>query len=386
MARMRNALANGSLLVGATALALAAGEVLTRVVLPGGGPAGAGPALYRHDDLLGWEKRPDVTVRMRTAEWDVTIATNGRGMRGAPVTVETPGPRVLLLGDSFVEGYTVPEAETVAAILQRELRRSGEPDAEVLNGGTAGYGTDQELLYYERDGAPLAPDITVLFFYHNDVWYNTRAHYWRGAKPRFEIADGGLSLRGVPVPRLSWASRKLSDGLTERSALYRHLRTVVTLATSGRPVPAEGASSTMAVPAELIAWRRSSDAEVERAWALTEALLLRLRDRVEGRDGASFAVFYVPSKAAVYREVWQGTVRAYGLGRAGWSPTADADRLEDICRRGGLTCLLPVERFRAETTPLGSSGALFFEVDGHWTAAGHALAATVLLEWLAGQG
>jgi hypothetical protein len=385
MQRIRPVLANGALLVASLTAALALGEVVMRVARPA--PAtGAGPALYRHDDLLGWEKRPDVEVRMRADEWDVTIATNAHGLRGPPVAERAAGTRILLLGDSFVEGYTVPQEATATAALEHRLRTSGDAGAEVLNGGTAGYSTDQEVLFYERDGAPLRPDVVVLLFYVNDLWYNTRVGYWRGAKPWFERTDTGPVLQGVPVPRLAWASRETSDWITARSALYRQIRTLAT----GRSRAEGGTDGTRAaaraptVPAEFLGWRLGEDPEVDEAWALTEELLVRLRDRVVA-DGGAFVLFHVPSKAAVYEEVWRGTARAYELDSGGWSATADAERLRGICDRRELECLLPVDRFRAAGSPLGESGALYFPMDGHWTAAGHDLAATVLHEWLAGR-
>jgi lysophospholipase L1-like esterase len=324
---------------------------------------------------------------MRADEWDVTISTNALGLRGPPVEARAAGARVLLLGDSFVEGYTVRGDQTVAAGLQRLLRAEGDAGAEVLNGGTAGYSTDQEVLFYERDGRPLRPDVVVLFFYVNDLWYNTRDGYWRGAKPWFERTDSGLALRGVPVPRLAWASRETSEWLTERSALYRQIR-----ALAAAPPPSvlatdragEGAPPPTA-PGEFQAWRLGEAPELDGAWALTEALLVRLRDGVAA-DGGAFVVFHVPSKAAVYDEVWSGTARAYGLDDASWSATADAERLRGICARHELDCLLPLDRFRAEGSSVGESDAPYFPIDGHWTAVGHELAATVLHEWLAGRG
>jgi len=209
--RLKRLASTGALLLGSVGIALAIGEIATRVAVPGGGPVGAGPALYRHDSLLGWEKRPDTEVTMRTAEWDVRISTNRYGLRGPDVSREKPDrtTRILLLGDSFLEGYSVSQQEMISTVLEQELRASGLEDVEVLNGGTAGYSTDQELLFFVRDGFAFEPDVTVLLFYFNDVWFNSRSNYWRGAKPYYELTDTGLALRGVPVPPWAWTSREL---------------------------------------------------------------------------------------------------------------------------------------------------------------------------------
>ena len=47
-----------------------------------------------------------------------------------------------------------------------------------MNGGTAGYSTDQEMLFYETEGHRYQPRVVVLFFYYNDVVYNDRQEFF----------------------------------------------------------------------------------------------------------------------------------------------------------------------------------------------------------------
>lgn len=376
-------LAVAALFLASVAVALGLAEAAVRLAAPAAIDNMPPPSVYQYDSLLGWSKRPGASLEARAAEWDVHLAINTRGMRGPEIRdAHAPGsPRVLLLGDSFIEGYTVEEDQTVAADLQRSLRASGLSEAEVLNGGTAGYSTDQEVLYYERDGAALAPDITILFFYLNDVWYNARRTYWRGAKPYFELGADSLTLGGVPVPRGPWRSRKLRDVLRTRSALYRLVRREVMLARDDPGSDPEVSPATSSVPTEDLVWERVPSHDVEEWWRITAALLTRLHNDVVGAGG-ELLIFYVPSKAAVYPAVWDATRKAYGLSDTDWSPTADADRLARICEARSLECLIPVDRFRENASPLGTPGAPYFPIDGHWTVAGHRLAARIIQEWL----
>ncbi len=382
--RLRPVALNAALLLASLGVAVAVAELAVRAVYPGRMPGGFGPALYRYDDLLGWEKRPNAEVSRRTSEWDVTITTNRFGLRGPEITADKPpgARRVLLLGDSFIEAYSVSQAETVSAQLQGRLRETGWRGAEVLNGGTAGYSSDQELLFFTEHGAQWEPDVTVLFFYLNDVAYNVQRTYWRGAKPYYALSDDGVELRGVPVPRLEWSTRELSDWLRTRSALYRLVREPLTRRRASGDEDQE--ASLPSVPREFLGWRRAGDPEADEAWALTEALLLELRRRAE-EAGSTFVLFYVPSRAAVYDAVWADTRDLYGLSESDWSPVADADRLRDLCGRARLECVLPVERFRLEAARLVDGVPLYFPLDGHWTARGHALAADLLTEHLGGR-
>jgi hypothetical protein len=372
---------NAALLLGSLGAGVAASEVVVRAVHPGQMPGSFGAALHRYDSLLGWEKRPNVAVSRRTSEWDVTITTNESGLRGPRITPDKPSGvrRVLLLGDSFVEAYSVSEAESVSAQLQSTLRQAGWSGAEVLNGGTAGYSTDQELLFFMESGVQWEPDVTVLFFYVNDVVYNVRPMYWRGAKPYYVLTDTGLELRGVPVPRLEWRTRELSDWLRWRSALYRLVRESLARRGASRDDP--DPASLPSVPQEFLGLRRTGHHGADEAWALTEALLLELRHQVEAA-GSTFVLFHVPSRAAIYHEVWVDTRDAYRMSERDWSPVADVDRLRDICERTATECLFPVEDFRLEAQRLGEGAPLYFRFDGHWSAYGHALAAQIIAEHL----
>src|SRR5262249_28108666 len=157
-------------------------------------------AMNQFDALLGWRKKPGVTDTLVTSEYRIVEATNSRGLRGPEYSIEKPKGtrRILLLGDSFAEGYTVDFRDLCSQVLQRALNQAGAGQFEVINAGTAGYSTDQELLYYVNEGRNYRPDITVVLFYVNDVWYNDQSRYWRGFKPRYVGRGGELQLTNVP--------------------------------------------------------------------------------------------------------------------------------------------------------------------------------------------
>ncbi len=358
-------------------------------------------SLYMHDPLYGWTKRPNATTTVRTAEYDVTETTNGLGLRGRETTREKPEgtKRVLLLGDSFLEGYSVAYDDLVSTQLELLLGQETSEAVEVLNAGTAGYSTDQELLYFRREGRTLEPDVTVLLFYTNDVYYNVLGRYWRGLKPRFELSDTGLVLQGVPIPPpdpertrpvfvdrggrgIVQLLRRLDAWLGPRSALHR----LVVDAAENSPTISGLAYRIGAVdiPVDHKPWQRSPDPETARAWAVTEALLGRLRDEV-ATAGSDFRVFYVPSRPAVYDDDWRRTRRAYAIRDDEWSPSADGEMLRRICQRAGIECIIGTEQFKSEARRLLASGErLYFQVDSHWTPAGHRLAARLMADNLRG--
>ena len=164
------------------------------------------PAVWRFDPDLGWGHVPNGAGRLVSPEFDVEMQISSTGLRDREFAVDKPEGtrRIALYGDSFVEGWGVAIEAAVSRRLEACLRQKGER-VEVANYGVAGYGTDQALLFFEKDGWRFSPDDVVIFFYGNDLWNNAARKgigAERGFKPYFrELPDGRLHLQGVPVRR-----------------------------------------------------------------------------------------------------------------------------------------------------------------------------------------
>lgn len=354
-----------------------------------------------HDSLRGWRNAVGVQAMYATPEYSVLLAYNDRGIRGPEIPYEKPDDtyRVLILGDSFVDGYTVEFDNRVSEVLQRLLREAQlTGSVEVLALGTAGYSTDQELIWLETEGLLYEPDLVVLLFYYNDIWYNAEPNYWRGSKPLFEERDGRLAISNVPVPEPSLNTEEDADGsfvtslrdwvethsqlarlagLTLRE--YPQVRAwAVRLGLAGSsPEMIFDAENQALVPAEFAIFWEPLTPEAAHAWHLTEQLLDRMRESVEGAGGR-FTLFHVPFRGLIYTE--EGSVREQVDPSAeGLDGLAVARRLEEICLRRGLTCIEPMDQFLRAAQVLGTNGErLYYEFDWHWNANGHRLAAEIL--------
>ena len=277
-------------------------------------------------------------------------------------------------------------------VLERSLTR---PDrkVEVVNGGTTGYSTDQEYLFYQQEGVRYAPRIVVLFFYYNDVHYNAHAGYRRPKldKPVFLVDAGKLVLRNVPVP--SPAPRGASappddptpapSGLALTAWIQDRLR-------GGAPEAyAWGARAGLwreprieEVPQELKVYKRRDLAATRDSWERTALILQALAERVEA-DGARFLVAYVPSLMEVNDRAWTLTRLQYGLDDAQWDRRAVWNQLQRIAeRRFAVLDLTPALR----SADHGAWGGPYYPRDAHWNARGHEVAAREVEASLRGQG
>jgi hypothetical protein len=135
----------------ALALAVAAAEVVARLRPP---PAEMEPldrnvpTLHEPDAELGWRNKAGRFVwpgRNRDAGRDIVMTFWPDGLRATGPTQRRGRPQLVVVGCSFTQGWALTDEDTYPWRLQTAF-----PDLEVLNYGTAGYGTYQSLLALER--------------------------------------------------------------------------------------------------------------------------------------------------------------------------------------------------------------------------------------------
>ncbi len=343
-----------------------------------------------YDELLGWRKVPGASGWHITSEYRVLEEFNSRGLRGPEYAYQKPADlfRVLVLGDSFVEGYSVAYEDLFTEQLRRMLAERTGRAVEVINAGTGGYSTDQELLFFNSEGVKYAPDLTVLTFYENDPLYNSQTRFFRGNKPMFVLEpDGELQLTNVPPapPRPSWRRRAVDWTLDHvrvarlASLAIRENRILHDLAVwLGITSPWHPFDRQTGVPFEHTVYVEPPLPEVEGAWRLTEALLLELERRVESAGG-SLLILYAPSIQVVDGDLCDILTRRYDFDGRSCDDRAVGRRLGEIASRSGLDLLDPTALLRAETARLAAEGReLYFREDGHWNAAANRLVAELL--------
>jgi hypothetical protein len=253
------------------------------------------------DPELGWCPRPGLEFDLYAHDWaGCRIQLTPLGREKAPGVC-----RIVMVGCSFTQGAEVHGSETWSAILDER-----HPDLEIANLGVAGYGNDQALLRFRRDGAGLIPD-EVWLGYMPAATLRITTHYapvyqhWASVltfKPLFLLEDERLVL--VPSPARDFAEyHKL---LTDQQLFVASLgRTDRWLLRSPAAFAPRGSSWThwFATTRLFVTWResggrdpaphlRSPESDVYR---LTRALVLQLAREVQAQ-GARFRLVVLPSR------------------------------------------------------------------------------------------
>src|SRR4030042_6611591 len=78
------------------------------------------------DSTLGWKKKANFIGTHSTLEYTVTEQSNSKGIRGPEYSyAKKPGEfRILILGDSFAEGYSVDFNNHFSEVLRRKLNKN----------------------------------------------------------------------------------------------------------------------------------------------------------------------------------------------------------------------------------------------------------------------
>lgn len=389
-------------LVAAAALSIAFSVVLLEVVLHVVGYPRTKTSHQRfyveHDPQRGWRNVPNADGFFATDEYEVHLQYNSKGIRGPERAYEKPEGtvRVVVLGDSFIEGYSVHREDRVAEQLEKILA-AGDPTRryEVIALGTAGYSTDQELLWLEAEGLRYEPDVVVVMFYMNDVWFNGQSKYWRGEKPAYVLEGGSLRLTNVPVPddRPKKAKKKptgrgIKHWIRANSKIYAlaslaldnspGLRDAVASVGLVSPAPREADDEAgPRVADELSVFQKEEPPATRNAWVMTEAILHEM-DETASEAGARFIAFHIPFKGVVYEEDWAPILSRLGIPQDQLDESRVKDRFLAICAARGLDCIEPTEEFQTVAARAPNGERLYYVQDNHWNAGGHALAAKIL--------
>ena len=164
---MGKLLANFALMAAATIITLIFIEMVLHILDI---PKYSTPAenFRRPDEIYHHAFIPNMNAHVKLAEFTNEYKINSFGLRDREINLTKSKYRILLVGDSFIEGEGVNYEDMVSTQLQKTLDEKGY-QAEVVNGGIAGGSPMVEYLYLKNYLLKLNPDLVILNFDLSDV-------------------------------------------------------------------------------------------------------------------------------------------------------------------------------------------------------------------------
>lgn len=342
---------------------------------------------WEHDPLVGTRLKPGVEGwwTQEEHEFRVPVRINSLGLRDLerPETKPAGVKRVLLIGDSHVEALQVQLEQAIGRQLEENLRRT-DATVEVISAGVSGYGTAGEYLFFQDRGWKLGADLVLLAFYPGNDVKNNSPDLEKSLVPQYD-ASGELIRIDTDPPGRGERS------IVGRSHAYTYIRKLVLtrqpavarwLVAAGlmKDGALRSAPSNEGVPLDYWVYADPPPPEWAAAWEHTLRILDRFRDAVVAR-GARFAIMVVTSRDHVYPSSWAALEESYPRLKSGlWNLEAPTQRVLDWCQSRGVACLNLLPIFQVDRDSGGDR--LHYVHDGHWTAAGHALAARAASQFI----
>jgi lysophospholipase L1-like esterase len=274
----------------------------------------------------------------------VPFTTNSWGLRDREYDQPPAGGlRIYVLGDSMVFGFGVNSEHVFTRLLEQLLQEQLRRKVEVVNGGMPGYGTLQELAFFEETVDVVKPDVvlvgvTVL----NDISDNLK----------FVNHDG--KRRKHPS-----VFKRAQVWLRQRSQLYlllRHYRASVS------------AQEMMQIHAV------APPPEMQRGLALTGDALKRFAQAAR-RHHVGFGVLILPTDRQASHTRWVQTLAKYRMAAQDYAADEPDVWLAERARRDGI----PVLDLLPALWP-HQDEVLYF--NDHWTPRGHAIVAAAIADFL----
>lgn len=314
--------------------------------------------MCRPDALTIWRYKPDIALTYRAPEFEMTIRTNGEGLRNSDLPAADL-PTILFIGDSFTFGWGVEERERFSDLVAGLLPAATTgPGVRIVNAGHWMFTFDQQLVLMRQLVETYRPAVVVQGFY----WMHVRSLF----NHRLMRAPDG-SLEAVQDPKIAVGDdgvlRFRSDWL-ERPPFGSQLVAMVARALLNRDLRERAA--------DWVDYMRPGSDRDEQLWKTTDGLVGETIGMLRTQRIA-YVPFLIPASVEVGAPWWSH------VGWMGATPPPDIDpslpakRLAAMFSQRGIEA----EELAGPLREMGGA-SLYYPGDGHWNAAGHEAAARVL--------
>lgn len=309
---------------------------------------------HAHESGSTFGGRAETYYRIPASErtlfrWDIRI--DQMGFRNA---TDLKSADTIVIGDSMVEGDSVPDDEVVTSLMQRLEGKT------VANLGQLGYGPQQEMIVLKRYGLPLRPGAVVWVFSEGT-----------------DLGDFTFYIRRTLHPPSFWTSfwkRSFSRLAYHQARGLVAPRKPLGIEYSGAVQMPDGKAMRM----YFDTWIHPLTGEEVRAIDGTARVLAEAR-RLSAAQGARFLVVFAPDKFRVYHDFCRYPPESKC---SRWTPTDLPERLSRA-----MEAVSPGIGYLDLTADLAAAvkgGSMpYYSDDVHWSPEGHKVAARAIDAYLA---
>ena len=320
------------------------------------------------------------TCRSKYQEWDVEFKVNSLGFRDDEMTVKKPPDvyRILLLGDSFIEGESVAAEKTAASLVEKEITLETGRKVGVVNMGVMSYAPAIYYRVIKDKGLPLNPDMVIVNVDMSD-FQNDYAY----AKDMDE--DGNFrnilfqQQMGQPHVVFPGVDSKIKFLLRSNSVLYGEVADRIKQLVrkiKKLPEPTVFLVNDLNSDPHFIT-RSEENALNPEVWKEISANLIMIRNLLKQKNIPLKVTIYPYGHQAAEDEWSQGRVKN-GFETGKIYPATAADLLVEFGNKNGIKVINFVPDFRVAAKK--EAEFLYYPYDGHFTQKGHRVMTDLLKE------
>lgn len=379
-------------------LALAVTELILRLI-----PKNEKPLVdcRQENRELHHSLKPNTLCHFSSSEWNISYRINSIGLRDEEIAASKDDEfRILVLGDSFVEGYGVDSENRLTEILEKNLASKTNRKINVINAGVASYSPLLEYLSLMKLEY-LSPDLVLvgvdLTDFNDEIGYY---NYFRKPDEKAKTLEEEASRKAYEETRTNinteqaeiqqykresgWGKKNLTLYLRIKMTL-RQLKTYVIVTNFvkdilNRPYLAEGSPLFIEgdIESDLFAVTREGlgDEVYHALFNLPKKSLSDITLYAKEKE-IKLMFFTYPHGMQVDGEQWAKGRLTRGFVRG---ETYSSKPLEDIVKIGDGLKVPSANLLKAFQE--NSAMKLFFDKDGHFTPGGHKVAADELTRFI----
>ncbi|OGD86860.1 hypothetical protein A2164_04430 [Candidatus Curtissbacteria bacterium RBG_13_35_7] len=336
---------------------------------------------------------PEKTCRFKTDEWDVVYKINSLGLRDEEISQikDVDELRILILGDSFVQGHGVASEKTFTKVLEKRFNQNGVNKFRLINSGVFGYSPLIEYLYLKKEGLNFKPDLIILafdltdFFEDRQRFKELKISYPNLSDVELEerIAKGEVEFNfekintiaakettsKIVIPSVPY---NLKSWFRKNFKVYAKFADFVKKKNSNTQQDVINQGNIDKDIAAIMRGDKISDEDYQTLWQLPIENIRLIRDLLK-KEGINFIVVGIPDAVQVSDQEWPGRVGlAYPLHFV--DPRGPfQNKLSEELINLHVPFINMLDDFRqSKIFPL------YFKNDGHWRETGHELAADII--------
>jgi hypothetical protein len=325
------------------------------------------------DEILHHRYSPNTMSRIKTPEFDTDYSINSLGLRDKEYTIQKPLNtfRILMVGDSFTEGCGVYSYEAFPKQLEARLQTQHDSlGFEVINCGVKSYSPLLEYLYLKNYGLQLSPDLVILNFdlsdVYDDVGYTALARFDENGIPV------GVSTEEFQHDVVSGPIATVKNWFKDNIWLYQSIRIRIAKISEARRRERDFLKGDF--HRDKYAMLHETYVDNDSNWALTHKYILLIRDMLE-KKGIDFWMTVYPYGVQIHPKEWSSGREYWQLKQDTVYSTWPQDSLAKWATYNGIRCINLCPNFKELSKKVFP---LYYNLDGHWRAAGHQLVADVL--------